>query len=66
MRFEQYINEMGASMQLDNGIDISKSAMGKFKRKFKDNIDGFIKHIETKYKLSDEDIRKLKVAYEEI
>ena len=65
MIFKQYINEMGDIIQLDNGSDINKSNLKKFKKKLQD-VDRFISHIQTKYKLSDGDIRRLKAAYKEI
>ena len=66
MEKEAGITEMAATIQLDNGTNIGQSALKKFKRKFKDNADGFIEHIQTKFKLSTNDVRRLKAAYEEI
>ena len=65
MKFTEYLKEMGDSLGLENGLYIKTKDLKKFKKRFKDDFDGFIKHVKTRYKLSDGDIKTLKVGYDD-
>ena len=64
MRLQQYITEMANEINLESGQTIDKKTMTKFKKKFKDTTE-FINHIKTKVKLTSNDERRLKAAFNE-
>ena len=66
MRLEKYLTEMPQTITLDSGILIDKPTIKKFRKKFKNDVGAFLKHIQTRASLSSNDERLLKAAYEEI
>jgi hypothetical protein len=66
MRLEKYLTEMPKTITLDSGILIDRPTIKKFKKKFKNDIEGFLKHIQTRASLSSRDERLLRNSYEDI
>lgn len=66
MRLKQYLKEIDYILKLETGHTLTKKTLKKFKKKYKNNVEDFISHIETRLDLSKSDERRLKAAYKEI